>query len=136
MNTEKAISLLAIGLGGIISVSSAGGHYDFVDMAIGLVLLLLLWPTLKIPKAGRHERLLVSAIAGMVVMLISGVFVDHLLYIYQGSELESIIRINEEAVDGNSFSIIQNNQTAHAAAWFIYTLFFFNAPKLIEKSNK
>ncbi|MCM2678504.1 hypothetical protein [Echinimonas agarilytica] len=135
MNSEKAISLIAIGLGGIISVSSAGGHYDFVDMVIGIVLLLLVWPMLRLKKAGIRERLVVASIAGLVMVLIAGPFVDHALYLYSEHELVAYVRASDDIPAGDKISIFQNNQTIHSALWLFFSGVLLLWMLVFEKSK-
>ncbi|NMH61007.1 hypothetical protein [Alteromonas ponticola] len=80
IGTEQ-FALYATGLGGAISVASAGGAYDFIDMAIGIILLALILPALRSPDVSDTERKIASAIAGITLILILGAFIDNAYYL-------------------------------------------------------
>ena len=126
MKSDKTITLLGVGLGGVISVTSASGHYNFIDAILGVVLISLLWPMLRMPKAGWHERVTVCGIAGLSVLLIFGVFIDYFV-IYNNELLQELVKE----------SFWQYGYYEHFITWLGGFMLFLVISTAIEKqSNK
>ncbi|NVK21162.1 MAG: hypothetical protein HWD86_01470 [Kangiellaceae bacterium] len=86
MNKQELLdfdfSFVAAAIAGIISIAAVDTQFDLTDTAIGIILLLMMWPTFSLKKT-LYLRLLVAVTIGMCLLLIFGVALEHFNSVYQ-----------------------------------------------------